>query len=211
MKTTTPGKTHPPSKTRTPIKKRQMQKQDTRSRILHKAAKLFRKQGLAKTGVDEIMKAAGLTVGGFYNHFTSKNDLIAESLGTALEDAKLRLLKDPSQTTAIYLSPQHRDRPEEGCVLAALASELPSQNATVKRRIENHLESWVTDFTAQGLTRAESLEVVSRAVGALILSRIVESEKLSDEILRAGRDQNLSLKRSRSSASVKSSKAKRSR
>lgn len=190
---------------------RQLQKQDTRSRILQNAAKLFRKQGLTNTGVDEIMKSAGLTVGGFYNHFRSKNALIAESLGTALDDAKHRLLKDPTKTTAIYLSRQHRDRPEEGCVLAALASELPRQNALVKRRLEKHLESWVTDFTAQGLSRGESLEIISRAVGALILSRVVDSEKLSDEILKTGRDQNLSLKRSRSSASDRSSKAKRSR
>ncbi len=190
---------------------RQLQKQATRSRILGKAAKLFRKQGLAKTGVDEVMKAAGLTVGGFYNHFASKNDLIAESLGAALEEAKLRLLKDPSKTTAIYLSPQHRDHPEEGCVLAALASELPRQSGVVKRRIENHLESWVAEFTARGLTRAESLDVISRAVGSLILSRIVDSEKFSDEWLTNGRNQNLSLKRSRSSASVRSSKSKRSR
>jgi TetR/AcrR family transcriptional regulator, transcriptional repressor for nem operon len=190
---------------------RREQKIASRKRILQKAAKLFRKQGLANTGVDQVMKASGLTVGGFYNHFDSKNDLIAESLGTALDDAKLRLLKDPSRTTEIYLSPQHRDRPEEGCVIAALASELPQQSGVVKRRIESHLESWVADFTQQGLSRAESLEIISRAVGALILSRIVDSEKISNEILKTGRNQNLSLKRSRSSASVRSSKSKRSR
>lgn len=181
---------------------REEKKLQSRSRILRSAALLFRKKGINATGVDSIMSKAGLTAGGFYSHFESKEDLIAQALSSVLSHSKKRLLQaaytsasaSPSRKMEAilkgYLSPSHRDQPENGCVLAALAGELPRQSAKTRTILASHLEGWIEEFETLGLRRDQAIRSISMAVGSLILSRIVKGAPLSDEILKAATKSN---------------------
>lgn len=157
----------------------------SRDRILRTAAKLFRKEGISATGVDKIMSKAGLTAGGFYSHFKSKDELVALSVSSALGAFKEKLETD--LVLEHYLSAQHRDQPESGCVIAALASELPKQSRKTRDLLVRHLESRVLDLEKRGLRRDQAIRSISTAIGSLILSRIAKGTRLSDEILRAGK------------------------
>ena len=96
----------------------------TRKRIVSAAAAEFREHGVVATGLADLMNAAGLTHGGFYKHFVSKDQLVAEAFAEAL-DALIRRLTDAGPgATATYLSDWHRDNPGEGCPLSAIGSEL---------------------------------------------------------------------------------------
>jgi TetR/AcrR family transcriptional repressor of nem operon len=89
-----------------------------------------------------------------------------------------------------YLSTSHRDQPETGCVLAALAGELPRQSAKTRNILAQHLESWIEELEELGLRRDQAIRSISMAVGSLILSRIVKGAPLSDEILKAATKSN---------------------
>lgn len=167
------------------MKLREERKLQSRSRILRSAAQLFRKKGIAATGLDKIMSNAGLTAGGFYAHFKSKDELIAFALSRALSQSKKIL--GTSNVLETYLSTAHRDQPENGCVLAALAGELPRQSGKTRGILADHLESRIADLEKMGLHRDQAIRSVSLAIGSLILSRIVKGTQLSDEILSAGK------------------------
>jgi TetR/AcrR family transcriptional repressor of nem operon len=181
---------------------REEKKLQSRDRILRSAALLFRKKGIVATGVDSIMSKAGLTAGGFYSHFQSKEDLVAQALSSVLSQSKKRLLQatvatpsaSPNRKMAAilegYLSTSHRDQPETGCVLAALAGELPRQSAKTRNILAQHLESWIEELEELGLRRDQAIRSISMAVGSLILSRIVKGAPLSDEILKAATKSN---------------------
>src|ERR1700758_3448027 len=102
---------------------------ETRKRIVRAAAGRFREQGIVATGLNDLMKAAGLTHGGFYKHFESKDQLAAEACADAVEAsiAGMRMEAQPTINAAVaaYLSTRHRDDPASGCPLAAVGSELP--------------------------------------------------------------------------------------
>ncbi len=157
----------------------------SRERILHGAAKLFRKKGIAESGVDKIMNKAGLTAGGFYSHFKSKDELVAQAVSSILSESR-----DKFQTALAlehYLSVTHRDQPENGCVIAALASELPKQSHKTRGLIVRHLEERILVLENRGLRRDQAIRSISMAIGSLILSRIVKGTTFSDEILNAGK------------------------
>src|SRR5256714_15571476 len=111
-----------------------------RDRIVEAAARLFRERGYEGIGVADLMKEAGLTHGGFYGHFSSKDDLIAEASARALAGSLAAFSElaeqapsDPLPAIAsAYLSKTHRDKPGEGCLLAALRSDMPPQGAGVR-------------------------------------------------------------------------------
>ena len=111
-----------------------------RERIIQVAAKLFRERGFDGIGVAELMKSAGLTHGGFYGNFTSKEDLMAQACARALEDSLnvMRQLAERDGENALsavasaYLTPAHRDRPGEGCALAALGAEAARHGSPVR-------------------------------------------------------------------------------
>ncbi|MEJ1962322.1 MAG: TetR/AcrR family transcriptional regulator [Gammaproteobacteria bacterium] len=168
-------------------------------RILREAAKLFRERGLNGVSVPEIMKAARLTHGPFYNHFASKDALVAESIDRAM-GATLEDLLEVKDTKAgrrryldAYLSPQHRDNPGDGCVMASLAGDVirsPAAKAPFTRRLKEILSATTAKFTAarEGRdARQEAIKLVSLIVGALVLSRAVDDEALSEEILAQAR------------------------
>ena len=192
MRRRTPQTRRPsPSRRAAAPKTRAEQKAESRTRILAAAAELFRRQGIAATGIDQVTKSAGLTSGGFYAHFKSKSHLVRESLQhAALSTAWIRSQENLRDILRLYLSEQHRDHPEQGCVLAALASELDqaADARPLRSSLLPHLEEWLELLAARGLDRENALRGLANAVGSLILARVTRGHALSDEFLRAGKN-----------------------
>ncbi|MET7247755.1 TetR family transcriptional regulator [Methylobacterium sp. EM32] len=163
--------------------------QENRRRILEAAGRLFREKGFSAVTVAEVMEAAGLTHGGFYGHFASKEDLAAQALGQALAPREPGTAPDLAGFVASYLSAAHRDRPGTGCALAALGGEAARQPAPVRRAFTEGLEARLArmqEALPDG-DRAAALAAISGLVGALVLARAVDDPALSDEILAAAR------------------------
>jgi TetR/AcrR family transcriptional repressor of nem operon len=164
-------------------------------RILEQASILFRERGFSGVSVSEIMKATGLTHGAFYNHFESKDDLIAKSLGDASSKA-LSVMKDAEESTELmrefiqqYLTGTHRDDMGNGCIMTALASEVarePSVRPTFTKHFKGVIESLAAPFAKarKRNARRDAIHKISSMVGAVILSRAVDDPELSEEILR---------------------------
>src|SRR5438552_14312118 len=117
-----------------------------RERIVETAARLFRERGFEGIGVADLMKEAGLTHGGFYGHFSSKEDLVAEASARALMRSLALFTSvaergaDPlSAIASAYLTSRHRDNPGEGCLLAALGSDVSRPGPTVRRAVTGHM------------------------------------------------------------------------
>jgi TetR/AcrR family transcriptional regulator, transcriptional repressor for nem operon len=169
----------------------------TRARILDEAAKLFRERGFSGIGVADLMKGIGLTHGGFYGHFSSKEALMAEACQHAvsimLEEwnrvADAAPAKPLAAVTVPYLSTRHRDRSGTGCLMAALGPEVSRQAAPVRHVVTECLGS-VLEFLARltpGKTAAvkheKAIVTFASMVGALVISRAVNDSKVSKEIL----------------------------
>jgi TetR/AcrR family transcriptional repressor of nem operon len=170
-----------------------------RERVLDVASRLFRERGFDGVGVAELMRAAGLTHGGFYGQFASKDDLIAQacerSISAGLERWS-RLAADAPRgalraIAANYLSAAHRDGPGAGCLLAALGTEASRQAAPVRRAVTDGVRSLVAALTRFGPGRSEAarreraIATFASLVGAMVLARAVDDAELSDEILAA--------------------------
>jgi TetR/AcrR family transcriptional regulator, transcriptional repressor for nem operon len=165
---------------------------ENRERILDAAAKLFRRHGLDGIGVADLMKDAGLTHGGFYGHFASKEELMAQALARALgrsvQKWQERTLPELTQS---YLSTRHRDNPGGGCAIATLGNDVSRQGAPVRRAFTDGVRALV-DVLAGLLPgrnavarRRKALATYSAMVGALVLARAVDDPRLSGEILDA--------------------------
>ncbi len=168
---------------------------ETRGRIVEAAARLFRQRGLDGVGIDALTAAAGLTHGGFYRHFASKDDLAAEALakGLSAEAAPAGMPADRDGYLIWYLSARHRDDPGHGCVMAALGCDAARGGPGVRRSFTQAVAAQVGRFTrwsaAAGVPdpRARAIADVSAMVGAMMLARAVDDPALSDEILAAVR------------------------
>jgi TetR/AcrR family transcriptional regulator, transcriptional repressor for nem operon len=171
---------------------------DNRARVLEVAGKLFRENGFDGISVAEIMSGAGLTHGGFYNQFGSKDDLAAEACALVLAEAAGRWRKlgegdDPlGALVSSYLSPRHRDVPSKGCAVPSLAAEAVRQPAPVRaaftkglRDFIDILAGFVTGRTAE-TRRRKALTTMAGMVGTMVLARAVNDAALSAEILAAG-------------------------
>jgi len=168
-----------------------------REKILEVAGALFRERGFDGIGVADIMKRAGLTHGGFYGHFASKDDLAAEITARVLGRSgwmeRLTGTQRPSFSDLVrqYLSPRHRDDPGRGCLFAALGSDVVRQPRSVRRAFTEGLRLRVDALArlapgrSAAARRQQSLATMAGLVGALILSRAVDDPKFSDEILEA--------------------------
>jgi TetR/AcrR family transcriptional repressor of nem operon len=172
----------------------QAEKAKTHEKVLKLAAAQIREHGIDALGVAELMKDAGLTHGGFYVHFPSRDVLIAEALERALQSGPLANLgagKSPSAFVRGYLSPEHRDGPASGCAISALSGEIRNSTPKTREILTKHLKERFQIMTEKlGGTegsREEALTAMSTMVGALTLARAVDDEQLSDEILRAAR------------------------
>lgn len=170
-----------------------------RERVLDTAARLYRENGFGGIGVADIMKAAGLTHGGFYGQFGSKDELMAQAGERALNEARERwevLLKDVpgdpfAAVSAAYLSPLHRDAPGAGCAIAALGPELARQSPPVRHAFTEgfrgllELLAGLLPGRSKAARRDKALAAYAAMVGAVVLARMVDDPALSDEILRA--------------------------
>jgi TetR/AcrR family transcriptional regulator, transcriptional repressor for nem operon len=168
-----------------------------REKILEAAGTLFRERGYDGIGVADIMKRAGLTHGGFYGHFASKDDLAAEITGRVLgrEGWPERLTGKANPTFAevvrAYVSPRHRDDPGTGCLFAALGSDVVRQPRRVRHAFTEGLRTRVETLRnllsgrSAAAKREKALAAMATLVGGLMLSRAVDDPKLSDEILDA--------------------------
>jgi|SRR5271166_2967477 len=175
-------------------------KQDSNERILRAAGRLFRRQGFAATGVDAVMASADLTAGAFYAHFRSKEDLLAEALNTVFREAGNDRPKRLSQLrgrewirafTRFYLSKKHRDTPDRGCPVAALASEIGriggKPRAVMERNLRRIFDAMGQQFDAASPDRSRGITTLATCLGGLMLARAVNGGKLSEDILRACR------------------------
>ncbi len=168
-----------------------------REKILEVAGTLFRERGFDGIGVADIMKRAGLTHGGFYGHFDSKDDLAAETTARVLSREgwlqRLTGKANPSLGEVVrkYLSPRHRDDAGHGCLFAALGSDVVRQPRSIRRAFTEGLRLRVAAMQSvlprrsAAEQRKKALATMASLVGALILSRAVDDPKLSGEILEA--------------------------
>lgn len=184
-------------------------KRRTRQRIVREAAHAFREQGLDGVSIPEVMGHAGLTHGGFYAHFPSKDALIAESFAEGFGESAERLLDQgeglpagEALTTIIraYLSRAHRDTPATGCVVPALTAEVARGSDEVRAGFSAALRAYASrlaallphaDASADGAAttdhEADALALLAGMAGALQLARAVDDPALSDAILRRAR------------------------
>lgn len=166
---------------------------ENRERILTEAARLFRERGLSGIGVDALTDAAGLTHGSLYSQFGSKDRLAAEALSHAqrTSSARMSAAETLDEYVARYLSADHRDGRGDGCVLAALAGEIPRQGAAIRHSFTDAVRAVMKRIAGllpgRRASEDEALAVVATMVGALTLSRAVDDPELSDRILAAAR------------------------
>jgi len=172
---------------------------ESRKRILDAAATLFRETGFDGIGLSDIMKAAGLTHGGFYGHFGSKEDLEAQALSLALARsvADWSQLVDSAAARPLaalagqYLSPDHRENVGEGCPFAALGSDTARRGERVRSAFTAGLEPFLALLSnvipgrSKAQRRRKAIAILAEMVGAMILARAVNDPALSDEILAA--------------------------
>ncbi|CVI63050.1 MULTISPECIES: TetR/AcrR family transcriptional regulator [Agrobacterium] len=165
---------------------------ENRRRILDVASALFREKGFDAVSVSEVMKAAGLTHGGFYGHFGSKDDLIAATIAHALSSDNnsnfdLRVYLED------YLAPKHRNNPARGCPIAGLAADIRHQTPAARAAMSTGLQAQI-ERMAKALPQLEASEgrrsaigTWSAMVGAVILARAIDDDTLSDEVLEQTR------------------------
>jgi TetR/AcrR family transcriptional regulator, transcriptional repressor for nem operon len=170
-----------------------------RERIIETAARLFRERGFDGIGVAELMKVVGLTHGGFYGNFSSKEDLMAQACEHAMKRSLDALQQAAEQAgehalsaiASTYLSDTHRDHPADGCVLAALGAESPRHDSPVRSVFTKGVRSVVDALTkllpgeSTAKKRERAIAVYASMVGAMVLARAVDDAELSEEILKS--------------------------
>ncbi len=173
------------------------QAEENRERILDNAAQLFREHGFDGIGLNDLMQAAGLTRGGFYGHFASKDDLAAQAFRRALQSNREQWKQLPDRSLAAwvdaYLSDTHRNHRGAGCALAALAGDAARGGPAVREVFAEGVEGLAAALQNQmpaaepAARREQALALLSTMVGALLLSRAVGDPGLSRELREAAR------------------------
>ncbi|HEU5237979.1 MAG TPA: TetR/AcrR family transcriptional regulator [Pyrinomonadaceae bacterium] len=174
------------------------QKQESREAIQASAAALLRERGIKASSVMDVMKGAGLTVGGFYNHFDSKEDLFVQVLQNASRANWNNLLKsargDSPRARAMsvirqYLSRHHRDCKDTGCLVPGAAAEVARAGEPYRSALEKDLSSFIKSFAqmidAGNESREKAVALLILMYGGLSLSQAVAGSRLSDEFLQA--------------------------
>jgi TetR/AcrR family transcriptional regulator, transcriptional repressor for nem operon len=178
-------------------------KQETHARIVKKASVRLREKGAHGVGVADLMKEAGLTHGGFYAHFDSREALVIEAFGYAMDRSTERWRKIAEQTPPeqrlativdTYLTPAHRDDPGHGCAVPALSAEIARESAKTRKAFAGKLEQMI-DMMADQLpdlprkaARKQAAAALATMMGTLVLARVAGSGEFSEEILAAGRE-----------------------
>lgn len=172
------------------------QAQANRAHIVETASTLFRERGYDGVGVADLMAAAGFTHGGFYKHFGSKADLMAEAAACGfLQSAAKTAGADIAAFIKQYLSREHRDDVGTGCTMAALSADAARQPKQVKQAFADGIERLLASFenehgarkvAARREARARAIDAIAQVVGAVMLSRACPDDSpLADEILDA--------------------------
>lgn len=161
---------------------------ETRKRIVQAAACEFREKGIVATGLADLMKAAGMTHGGFYKHFESKDQLVAEACARAVEESIGGMEAQPTIHAAVagYLSTRHRDNPASGCPFSAIGSELGRTDGKTREAAAAGFERLVTLLAGKSKAkdaRRRALVAATTMIGAVTMSRVVGDPALSAEIL----------------------------
>ncbi len=173
--------------------------EENRRHVIETSSRLFREKGFDGVGVSTLMQAAGLTHGGFYKQFASKDDLITQATKAALDQAvqQLSALVEDDKHTALaqavglYLSDQHRDGVGTGCAFAALGPDVarhgPAARDVMERGVEDHLAllAPLMDDKEGSPAREQAMVAMATMVGVLVLARTVESQALSSAVLDA--------------------------
>jgi TetR/AcrR family transcriptional repressor of nem operon len=177
-------------------------KAETHERIVKNASVRLREGGAASIGVAELMKEAGLTHGGFYAHFASRDALIGEAFAHAMEQTSKRWRKRAEQApegkelasiVTGYLTTQHRDDVGNGCALPSLGAEVLRANARTRKAVAAKLEEMIDIVSEQmpartaKAARREAIGALATMMGTLILARMAGASEFSEEILAAGR------------------------
>ncbi len=173
-------------------------KDTTHDRILDVAARQFRQEGIAGSGLAGIMSEAGLTNGAFYAHFSSKSEMVEKSLERATDKQWQQFEKEIASGRLLnivraYLSEQHRDHPESGCPSAALLPEISRQDPDTRhvytesmKRLLNAVEKQLPDMPKGPTAREIAIGTVGLLIGTLQLARAVDDPSFSEDILAAG-------------------------
>jgi TetR/AcrR family transcriptional repressor of nem operon len=200
----------------------QEHKQETHARIVRKASVRLREKGAHGVGVADLMKEAGLTHGGFYAHFDSRDALVIEAFGYAMDRSLAHWRKvlgeippDKRLATIIetYLTPSHRDDPGHGCAITSLGPELARESPKTRKAFAAKMEQLI-DLIAEQMpdlppktARKQAAATLATMMGTLVLSRIAGSGEFSEEILQAGREAALG-RAAPGKATTKKSRAK---
>ena len=177
-------------------------KRQTRARIVKRARQLFNRHGFTEVSIDEIMAAAGLTRGGFYNHFKTKDELYAETLTAFAAGGREESCDSASrcgpevarQVFDLYVSRQHLEDLDTHCPLIALPSDVARAGPTVRAAYQQVLEAMAAMFEASlepkgGVsTRQQGLALAATCVGAMVLARTIDDADFAEEICDAARD-----------------------
>jgi TetR/AcrR family transcriptional regulator, transcriptional repressor for nem operon len=178
-------------------------KQETHARIVRKASVRLREKGAHGIGVADLMKEAGLTHGGFYAHFDSREALVIEAFNYAMDRSTERWRKMAEETppekrfAAVvdsYLTALHRDDPGHGCAVPTLGPEIARESAKTRKAFAAKLDEMIEMMADQvpelprKVARQQAIAALSTMAGALVLSRVAGSGEFSEEILGAGRE-----------------------
>ena len=178
-------------------------KLETHARIVRKASVRLRQKGAHGVGVADLMKEAGLTHGGFYAHFNSRDDLVIEAFTHAMDRSTERWRKLAEQTSRekrfamivdSYLTSLHRDDPGRGCAIPTLGAEIARESSRTRRVFAGRLDQMI-DMLADQIpdlprkaARKRAMAAMATMIGTLVMARVAGSGEFSDEILGAGRE-----------------------
>jgi len=176
-------------------------KTETHTRIVSVAAKRFRELGLEGIGVADVMKEAGVTVGGFYKHFGSRDELVVEALAAAFKDLDVweEHTADMAHLLQNYLTEAHRDAPGTGCAMGALVGDMTRGSKSARALYTARVKRSLAFFSAllpsnrRSDKRRRALLILSALLGAINLSRAVSDPNLSREILHGVREELIGL------------------
>jgi TetR/AcrR family transcriptional repressor of nem operon len=178
-------------------------KAETHARIVRKASVRLRERGAHGVGVADLMKEAGLTHGGFYAHFPSREALVIEAFSDAMDRSTERwrkalaeLAPDKRLPAVVdhYLSPQHRDDVGHGCAVPALGAEIARESPKTRKAFAAKMESMVDVFAdhipdvPRKIARKRAAAMIATLMGTVVMARIAGSGEFSDEILSSGRE-----------------------